>query len=119
MCIYIVFALLMAVTMGYWAPLCYKYVVEKADNQKNQWYFFFWAASFVASVCNVAILVFEILYLSDVGLVYQFHIAKLVLEPSFCLLDLVLAICIVEAGGSGSCCVEVPVPAVVYCTQTQ
>ena len=95
--IYIVFALLMAVTMGYWAPVCYKYVVEKADNQKNQWYFFFWAASFVASVCNVAILVLEILDLSDVGLVYRFHIAKLVLEPSFCLLDLVLAICIIES----------------------
>ena len=95
--IYIVFALLMAVTMGYWAPLCYKYVVEKADSQ---WYFFFRIASFVATVCNIGILVLEILHLSDVGLVYRFHIAKLVLEPSFCLLDLVLAICIIESGCS-------------------
>ena len=86
----------MGAAMVYWAPICYKWILEKAGNQKNQWYIFFWAASFVATVCNAAILVFEIMHLSDVGPVYQFHIAKIVLEPSFCLLDLVLAICIIE-----------------------
>ena len=86
----------MGAAMVYWAPICYKWIVEKAGNQKNHWYIFFWAASLVATVCNAAILVFEIVHLSDVGPVYQFHIAKIVLEPSFCLLDLVLAICIIE-----------------------
>ena len=86
----------MGAAMVYWAPICYKWILEKAGHQKNHWYIFFWAASFVATVCNAAILVFEIVHLSDVGPVYQFHVAKIVLEPSFCLLDLVLAICIIE-----------------------
>jgi len=86
----------MAAAMGYLAPICYKLIVEKAGNQKK-WYIFFWVASFVATVCNGAILVFEIMHLSTVGPVYQFHITKIILEPLFCLLDIVLAICITES----------------------
>lgn len=81
--IYILLTLLMAAAMGYSAPICYKLIVEKAGNQKN-WYIFFWAASFVATVCNGAILVYEIMHLSIVGPVYQFHIAKIIFEPLFC-----------------------------------
>ena len=36
------------------------------------------------------------MHLLDVDPVYQFHIAKIVLQPSFCLLDLVFAICIIS-----------------------
>ena len=89
--IYVLSALLMAVAMGYSAPAWYKWIVEKTDNEQNQWYSFFWAASFVATLCNGFILVFEIWFFFDTVSPNQFYILKLAFVVFFCLLDLIIA----------------------------
>ena len=63
--IYTLFRMLMVVVMGLGAPTCYKWIVKKANNERNQWYSFFWAASIVATLCNGAILGFEIKFFFD------------------------------------------------------
>ena len=81
----------MAVAMGYSAPSCYKWIVEKTDNEQNQWYSFFWAVSLVATLCNGFILGFEIWFFLDTVSSNQFNILKLAFVVFFCLLDLIIA----------------------------
>ena len=95
--IYVLSALLMAVAMRYLAPAWYKWIVEKTDNEQNQWYSFFWAASFVATLCNGFILVFEIRFFFDTVSSKQFNILKLAFVVFFCLLDLIIAKRITES----------------------
>lgn len=95
--IYVLSALLMAGAIGYSASSCYKWIVEKTDNEQNQWYLFFWAASIVATLCNGTILVFEIWFFYDNVSSNQFIILKLAFVVLFCLLDLIIAKRITES----------------------
>ena len=89
--IYTLFGMLMVVVMGLVAPTCYKWIVKKADNERNQWYSFFWAASIVATLCNGAILGFEIKFFFDTVSYNHLNPFKLVFVVFFCLLDMTIA----------------------------
>lgn len=98
--IYILGALLVAVAMGFWAPDCYMWLVEKTDSEQNQWWWhsFFWAAFIVAVACNASILAFEIKFF--VGSISSnnldpFTIIKHVLVLIVCLLAMIIAQCII------------------------
>ena len=80
----------MIVVMGLGAPTCYKWIAEKANNERNQWYSFFWAASIVATLCNASILGFEIKFFFDT-VSYNLNPFKLVFVVFFCLLDMAIA----------------------------
>lgn len=88
--------MLMVVVMGLGAPTCYKWIVKKADNERNQWYSFFWAASIVATLCNAAILGFEIKFFFDTVSYNHLNPFKLVFVVFFCLLDMTIAKYITE-----------------------
>ena len=94
--IYTLFGMLMAVVMGLGAPTCYKWIVKKANNERNQWYSFFWAASIVATLCNGAILGFEIKFFFDTVSYNNLNPFKLVFVVFFCLLDMTIAKYITE-----------------------
>ena len=94
--IYTLFGMLMVVVMGLGAPTCYKWIVKKADNERNQWYSFFWAASIVATLCNAAILGFEIKFFFDTVSYNHLNPFKLVFVVFFCLLDMTIAKYITE-----------------------
>ena len=94
--IYTLFGMLMVVVMGLGAPTCYKWIVKKADNERNQWYSFFWAASIVATLCNGAILGFEIKFFFDTVSYNNLNPFKLVFVVFFCLLDMTIAKYITE-----------------------
>ena len=87
--------------MGYLAPGCYIWLVEKTDNKQNQWWWhsFIWAAFFVVTACNASIVAFEINLLVE-GIssnklnLTPFIIVKLVLVGSVCLLGMIIAQCI-------------------------
>ena len=81
----------MVVVMGLGAPLCYKWIAEKANNERNQWYSFFWAASLVATLCNAAILGFEIKFFFDTVSYNNLNPFKLAFVVFFCLLDMTIA----------------------------
>ena len=89
--IYVLSTLLMAVATGYCVPACYKGLVERMNNEQNQWYSFFWAASLVATVYNGCILGFEIWFFFVSISSNQFNILKLAFVVFFCLLDLRIA----------------------------
>ena len=93
---YTLFGMLMVVVMGLGAPTCYKWIVKKADNERNQWYSFFWAASIVATLCNGAILGFEIKFFFDTVSYDHLNPFKLVFVVFFCLLDMTIAKYITE-----------------------
>jgi len=94
--IYTLFGMLMVVVMGLGAPTCYKWIVKKANNERNQWYSFFWAASIVATLCNGAILGFEIKFFFDTVSYNNLNPFKLVFVVFFCLLDMTIAKYITE-----------------------
>ena len=94
--IYTLFEMLMVVVMGLGAPTCYKWIVRKADNERNQWYSFFWAASIVATLYNGAILGFEIKFFFDTVSYNNLNPFKLVFVVFFCLLDMTIAKYITE-----------------------
>lgn len=93
--IYILGVFLVVVAMGYLAPDCYMWLVEKTDNEQNQWWWhsFFWAAFLVVAACNASIVAFEIKLLVE-GIssnklnLNPFNIVKLVLVGSVCLLGI-------------------------------
>ena len=101
--IYILGVLLVVVAMGYLAPDCYMWLVEKTDNEQNQWWWhsFFWAAFLVVAACNASIVAFEIKLLVE-GIssnklnLNQFTIVKLALVGSVGLLGMIIAQCITE-----------------------
>ena len=41
------------------APKLYRKITSRVAEGGNQWYSFFWAASFIASLCNVAVITCE------------------------------------------------------------
>ena len=43
------------------APKLYQKLTSNVEKGNNQWYSFFWAASFMASLCIIAVLLCEIL----------------------------------------------------------
>ena len=99
--IYILGALLVAVAMGFWAPGCYMWLVEKtADSEQNQWWWhsFFWAVFIVVGVCNASILALEINFFVDSissNNLDPFTIVKHVLVVIVCLLAMIIAQCII------------------------
>ena len=98
--IYILGALLVAVAMGFWAPDCYMWLVEKTDSEQNQrwWHSFVSATFIVAVVCNAFILFFEIKFFVE-GIssknLDSFTSVKLVLVVIVCLLAMIIAQCII------------------------
>ena len=80
------------------APKLYRKITSHVERG-NQWYSFFWAASFITSFCNVVVVLFD-----GVGLavaltvspqsVSQF-IVKIIMVSLLILLDLLVAICII------------------------
>ena len=82
------------------APKLYRKITSRVETG-NQWYSFFWAASFITSLCNVAVVSCE----EGVGLAmalgpvpqnvsYQFTV-KVIVVSLLILLDFVVAICII------------------------
>ena len=89
------------------APKVYQNVASQCHNSTS--YSFFWAASFVASVCNIALLLYEITTFSiDLGNGYGILIIiKIAMMLLLFLLDILVAICIPKS-------TEFPVPKLAY-----
>ena len=91
------------------APKVYQNVASQCHNSVS--YSFFWAASFVASVCNIALLLYEMpvvnfyiyVYLGY-GIILYIKIAMMIL---LLLLDILVTICIPKS-------TEFPVPKLAY-----
>ena len=82
------------------APKLYRKITSRVERG-NQWYSFFWAASFITSLCIVAVVPYEV----EVGLIVAIApalqsvshqlIVKTIMVSLLILLDLLVAICIV------------------------
>ena len=89
-------------------PKLYKKVAShmESGNQSYKVYSFFWASSFVASVCNIALLLFETSFF-----LYQFSasywIIKVPMMYFLILFDILVAICIPKNA-------EFPIPYLAY-----
>ena len=81
------------------APKLYRKVTSRVESG-NQWYSFFWAASFIASLCNIAVVLSE-------GLLAPVTV-KAVMICLLILLDFLVAICIIPKSG------EFPIPSLAY-----
>ena len=77
-----------------------------SQDHANQSYSFFWAASFVASVCNLALLSFEILPYHYLNLYFIWK-AKITMAFLLLLIDILAAIRIPK-------CTDFPVPHLAY-----
>ena len=80
-------------------------VYQNITSHGNQNYSFFWAASFVASVCNIALLWFEIT--SNSFWLYKIQIMKIAMMFLLLLLDILAAFCIPKS-------TEFPIPKLAY-----
>ena len=106
-----------ALTMA--APKLYQKVASNAEKD-NQWYSFFWAASFMASLWIIAVLVWEILAVAVTDIptiihLYMYNIrnmviTKLAIMVVFLIVDILVACCIISKSEKE----EIPVPMVVY-----
>ena len=88
--------------------------IGPTDNRNEHWYSFFWAASFMATVCNIYAL-WEVLY----GLIYilyfeqhrheyfRIYVIKVVILSLLILLDILVACCIPKHK-------EFPIPKLAY-----
>ena len=83
------------------APKVYQNVASQCHNSVS--YSFFWAASFVASVCNIALLFFEITIIYFLELL----IIKTAMMFVLLLLDILVTVCIPKS-------TEFPIPKLAY-----
>ena len=79
-------------------PKVYQNVASQCHNSAS--YSFFWAASFVASVCNIALLFYEIMS-------FYFEILKIAMMCLLLVLDILVTICIPKS-------TEFPTPILAY-----
>ena len=95
------------------APKLYQKITSRVERG-NQWYSFFWAASFITSLCNLVVVSFEV----EVGLImalgpvpqsvsHQFMV-KVIMVSLLILLDLLVAICIIPKSA------EFPISSLAY-----
>ena len=91
------------------APKLYQKIIERS----NQWYSFFWAASFMASVCNlvnayalVGLVITHFWFPSEFS--DDTCVIKMVMVCFLILLDILIAICIPKSA-------EFPIPSIAYC----
>ena len=86
-------------------PKLYKKLAShiKSGNQSYKVYSFFWASSFVASVCNIALLLFESISFR----IFPAWIIKVPMMFFLILLDILVAICIPKNA-------EFPIPYLAY-----
>ena len=77
------------------APKLYRKITSRVERG-NQWYSFFWAASFITSLCNIAVVSCEVMILGIVlqSVSHQF-IVKIIMVSLLILLDFLVAICII------------------------
>ena len=79
----------------------------ESSNQSYKVYSFFWASSFVASVCNVALLLFESIFFLGYIFSPSYWIIKVPMMFFLILLDILVAICIPKTA-------EFPIPYLAY-----
>ena len=90
------------------APKLYQKVTSHVERG-NQWYSFFWAASFIASVCNIAVVSFEGMAMAIVPQnMPHWYSMKVIMICLLIILDFLVAICIIPKSG------EFPIPSLVY-----
>ena len=95
------------------APKLYRKITSRVERG-NQWYSFFWAASFITSFCNVVVVPYE----AGVGLaiaagpvpqsVAHQYLVKVIVVSLLILLDLLVAICIIPKSA------EFPISSLAY-----
>ena len=99
---------LTTIALIWMVPKLYQKVTSRVERG-NQWYSFFWAASFIASLCNMAVVICEGLALIYVPLnMLQWYRIKLIMICLLVLLDFLVAICIIPKSG------EFPIPSLAY-----
>ena len=93
------------------APKLYQKVTSRVERG-NQWYSFFWAASFIASLCNMAVVPFEGMGLVIATVIFPQNVSqytvKVVMICLLILLDFLVAICIIPKTA------EFPIPTLAY-----
>ena len=87
------------------APKLYQKVTARVERG-NHWYSFFWAASFITSLWNMAVVSFEGLAIATV--IFSQNNIKLTIVCLLILLDLLVAICIIPKTA------EFPIPSLAY-----
>ena len=95
------------------APKLYRKITSRVAEGGNQWYSFFWAASFIASLCNVAVVTCEGLGLAMAVTLgpqnmTQWYIIKVIMGCLLIFLDFLVAICIIPKSA------EFPIPSLAY-----
>ena len=106
--IYVLTVALTTITLIKVTPKLYKKLASHIDsgNQSYKVYSFFWASSFVASVCNITLLLFE-----SLSFLYIFSASYWIIQVPMIffliLLDILVAICIPKNA-------EFPIPYLAY-----
>ena len=106
--IYVLTVALTTIALIKVTPKLYKKLAShmESGNQSYKVYSFFWASSFVASMCNIALLLFE-----SISFLYLFSasywIIKVPMMFALILLDILVAICIPKNA-------EFPIPYLAY-----
>ena len=95
---------LTTITLVAAAPQFYSKLASHIERG-NQWYAFFWATSFIALVCSIALLVCELMNIAGQFLWYIY--IKVVMMCLVILLDTVVVICIPKNP-------EFPIPSIAY-----
>ena len=95
------------------APKLYQKITSRVAEGGNQWYSFFWAASFITSLCNIVVVSCE-----GLGLAFavtlapqnmlQWYIIKVIMGCLLIFLDFLVAICIIPKSA------EFPIPSLAY-----
>ena len=86
------------------APKFYRKVASHIERG-SQWYSFFWATSFIALVCSIALLLYELMNIVGPFLWYRY--VKVVVMCLAILLDTLVVICIPKSA-------EFPIPSIAY-----
>ena len=103
---------LTTIALIWMVPKLYRKVTSRVERG-NQWYSFFWAASFIASLWNMAVVIFEGFAMTRPAVVLSEEAlapvtVKVVMICLLILLDFLVAICIILKSG------EFPIPTLGY-----
>ena len=95
------------------APKLYWKITSRVAEGGNQWYSFFWAASFITSLCNLVVVPFEGVGLATAVAVGPqnmalWYIIKVIMGCLLIFLDFLVAICIIPKSA------EFPIPSLAY-----
>ena len=95
------------------APKLYQKITSRVAEGGNQWYSFFWAASFITSLCNIVVVSFEGVGLATAVTVGTqnmalWYIIKVIIGCLLIFLDFLVAIYIIPKSA------EFPIPSLAY-----